>query len=92
MLFAPNFTQEVQWTPSDIQSLLQTLGYPYQVRSDAITAVGAPSSIGYLVKALYWLYQIARQFYQSGVIMEEASSEHTQFEQPLSIFTDLIKD
>jgi hypothetical protein len=39
------------------------LEYPYTIRSDAITAVGAPSTVGYLMRALYWLYLGARMFY-----------------------------
>ena len=29
----------------EVQSLFEFLKYPYQIRNDAITAVGAPSSI-----------------------------------------------
>lgn len=43
----------------EIHSLFEFLKYPYQIRNDAITAVGAPSSIQYLIKALYWLYTLA---------------------------------
>ena len=64
------------------------LGFPFQIRADAITAVGAPSSIGFLVRALYWLYLVARSFYRSklpGAITELASEEedgrsHTETE------------
>lgn len=60
---APNFTHEPNWNPTEITYLLLTLGCPYQIRSDAITAVGAPSSIGYLVRALYWLYQVGKNYF-----------------------------
>ena len=39
------------------------LEYPYTIRSDAITAVGAPSTVGFLMRALYWLYLGVRMFY-----------------------------
>jgi hypothetical protein len=45
-----------------VQGLFQELGYPFTIRADSITAVGAPSSIGYLVRALYWLHLVAKQF------------------------------
>lgn len=40
----------------DIQNLFEFFRYPYTIRNDAITAVGAPSTISFLVKALYWFY------------------------------------
>ena len=39
------------------------LDYPYTIRSDAITAVGAPSTVGFLMRALYWLYLAVRMLY-----------------------------
>lgn len=45
--------------PDDINRFFAFLKYPYTIRADAITAVGAPSSIGFLVKAVYWLYLTA---------------------------------
>ena len=39
------------------------LEYPYTIRSDAITAVGAPSTVVFLMRALYWLYLGVRMFY-----------------------------
>ena len=33
--------------------------YPWTIRNDAITAVGAPSSIEFILRALYWLYLLA---------------------------------
>ena len=48
-----------QFKPAEINHLFGFLKYPFQIRNDAITAVGAPSSIGILVKAIYWLYILA---------------------------------
>ena len=67
---APNYYFEPEWNPTDITYLLRVLDYPYQIRTDAITAVGAPSSIGFLVRILYWLFLVAQNFYDQG---EEAS-------------------
>lgn len=55
---APNFRNLPVWTVPNITNLFSILGCPYQIRADAITAVGAPSSVGYIVKAIYWLYQV----------------------------------
>lgn len=46
--------------PVDINSFFGFLKYPSTIRNDAITAVGAPSSIAFIVKAIYWLYLFAR--------------------------------
>ena len=40
--------------------------YPYSIRADAITAVGAPSSVSFLMKAIFWLYLVVRTFYHTG--------------------------
>jgi hypothetical protein len=40
--------------------MFKFLKYPYEIRKDAIIAVGAPSNIGFLVKAIYWLYLLAK--------------------------------
>lgn len=53
---APNFREPPSWNVVSILHLFNALGCPYTIRPDAITAVGAPSSISYLVKAIYWLY------------------------------------
>ena len=37
----------------EIQNLFEFFRYPFTIRNDAITAVGAPSTISSLVKALY---------------------------------------
>ena len=46
--------------PTEINSLFGFLKYPGVIRNDAITAVGAPSSVGFLVRAIYWLYLLVR--------------------------------
>lgn len=46
--------------PDKVNQFFQQLRYPYDIRADAITAVGAPSTIGFLVRAIYWLYLTAR--------------------------------
>ena len=50
----------IKFKPDDIKNMLTLLGYPFTLRNDAITAVGAPSTIGFLVKAIYWLFIIAQ--------------------------------
>lgn len=60
---APNLQQEIKIDPKEIQNFFGLLEYPYTIRSDAITAVGAPSTIGFLIRALYWLYLSVRMFY-----------------------------
>jgi len=53
-----------RFAPDEIQSLFSALCYPGgQIRSDSITAVGAPSTVQYLMRAIYWLYQIARVYF-----------------------------
>ena len=46
--------------PDEITQFFNLIRYPYSIRTDAITAVGAPSTIGFLVRAIYWLYLTAR--------------------------------
>ena len=43
----------------EIKNVFSFLGYPYTIRNDAITAVGAPSTLPILIKAIYWLYILA---------------------------------
>ena len=52
--------------PEEINSLFGFLRYPYTIRADAIKAVGAPSTVGFLIKALYWLYILAATHYAQG--------------------------
>lgn len=61
--FAPNYAHPPKFEPVEIHQLFQVLRYPYQIRNDAITAVGAPSSISFLMKAIYWLFLIAKIYY-----------------------------
>ena len=61
--FAPNYTTAPKFEPHEIQSLFSSLCYPGSIRSDAITAVGAPSSIQYLMRAIYWLYWVCKVFF-----------------------------
>ena len=49
-----------EFKPAEVNNLFKFLKYPYTIRNDAITAVGAPSSIGFLVKAIYWLFVLAK--------------------------------
>lgn len=70
----PNFK------PDDINNLFKFLKYPSTIRNDAITAVGAPSSVAFLIKALYWLYILAQAHHLNtaglnGTIEEEESKE-----------------
>ena len=49
-----------EFKPAEVNNLFKFLKYPYTIRNDAITVVGAPSSIGFLVKAIYWLFVLAK--------------------------------
>lgn len=49
--------------PDEINNLFNFLRYPYTIRTDAIKAVGAPSTVGFLIKAIYWLYILAATHY-----------------------------
>lgn len=64
-----------EFNAKEIQHLFLTLGYPHTIRSDAITAVGAPSSIAFLMKAIYWLYLVVRTFYGRPEAIQEESEE-----------------
>ena len=80
-LVVPNVKEMPKFTHKDVLHLFQTLGYPYSIRSDAITAVGAPNSIAYLVRALYWLYLNVRTYYRHafpGAIIEESDEENKE--------------
>ena len=74
-MFAPNLRNAPNFNPKEIQHLFEVLKYPYTIRSDAITAVGAPSTIGILVKAIFWLYLIARVYYGRPEAILEDSAE-----------------
>lgn len=62
--------------PQEINNLFTFLKYPSIIRNDAITAVGAPSSIGFLVKAIYWVYLVAK------IQSDFARSEEEELKQP----------
>ena len=76
-LVIPNVDRMPNFNPKEIQHWFASLGYPYSIRADAITAVGAPSSIAFLARALYWLYLVVRGvFYrQAGAILEAESAD-----------------
>ena len=77
-LMVPNLAVMPSFTPKEVQHLFAFLQYPYQIRADAITAVGAPSSINFLMRAIYWLYLVARTYYresQPGAILELSEEE-----------------
>lgn len=61
--------------PQEINNLFTFLKFPSVIRNDAITAVGAPSSIGFLVKAIYWLYLIAKLVTDYGKPEEDEELE-----------------
>lgn len=60
-----------EFKPEVIQNLFKFLQYPYQVRADAITAVGAPYSISYLIKAIYWLFILAKLHTEAKLVFQE---------------------
>ena len=68
--------------PTEINALFGFLKYPWTIRSDAITAVGAPSNIAFLVKAIYWLYILASSHTpadsQANMINEDDETEQNQ--------------
>lgn len=82
MAVAPNLSQEIKVEPKEIQNFFTLLDYPYTIRSDAITAVGAPSTIGFLMRALYWLYLSVKMLYFNPSLFQiaERSSEMSENE------------
>jgi len=62
LIFSDRMVQNeiIKFNPTDIKNLFMFLNYPFIIRNDAITAVGAPSTIGFLVKAIYWMFLIAK--------------------------------
>jgi len=76
-LFAPNLRAPPTFNAKEIQHLFSTLAYPFVIRSDAITAVGAPSTVAFLMRAIYWLYLIARVYYgRPEAIIEESNEDY----------------
>ena len=77
-VYAPNYAAAPKFEESEIQGLFNFLHYPGKIRSDAISAVGAQTSMPYLLKALYWLFLITKVYYihkspvdSSEIIKEE---------------------
>ena len=60
----PNLKSAPAFNPKEVQNLFAVLHYPYTIRADSITAVGAPSSVAFLVKAIYWLYLAVRTYHK----------------------------
>jgi hypothetical protein len=61
--------------------LFSFLQYPSTIRADAITAVGAPSTIAFLMRAIYWLYTLANVYMlqiDSDIINEAESREEEE--------------
>ena len=63
--------------------------YPYQIRNDAITAVGAPSTLWYLTKAIYWMYVLAATFNQEPDNEQQSNNDDLQEDPFLSILKSL---
>ena len=49
------------------------------IRQDAISAVGAPSTVQYLIKAIYWLYLVVNTYFIE-VVKEVSVLEKSMFE------------
>jgi hypothetical protein len=99
VISAPNFVNEPAWNPTDITYLLQVLDCPYPIRSDAITAVGAATSIGFLVRILYWLHLVGKNFYlrdEEVSVIPEDSLEHdasqSEHNPPFANFSGPIRE
>lgn len=105
MAVAPNLHEEIRIDQKEIQGFFTLLDYPYTIRSDAITAVGAPSSIGFLMRALYWLYlcvkmlchkpdcfQIVEQSSEMSESSKEVEMKEESKESPedMSLFSDIL--
>lgn len=75
-----------------MHALFGALSYPYHpIRNDAITAVGAPSTIGFLMRAIYWLYQVVKVYFLSKRIaadndgdIQEAQNEEGDDDVPMA--------
>eukprot|EP00347_Sterkiella_histriomuscorum_P009840 403339673 len=75
-VFAPNYTTSPKFEEIEIQSLFKLLNYPGSIRSDAIKAVGAQTSIAFLMRALYWLYLVTKIYYieKQPVVINDSDS------------------
>lgn len=71
---APNYTKAPTWNQQEIFGLFGALAYPFTIRADAITAVGAPSSIQYLMRAIYWLFQVTKVYFMQKQTIRESLS------------------
>lgn len=99
VISAPNFVNEPAWNPIEITYLLQVLDCPYPIRSDAITAVGAATSIGFLVRILYWLHLVGKNFYlrdeEVSVIPEDSleyDASQSEHNPPFANFSGPIRE
>ena len=63
-LLIPNLQRGPAFNPKEVQNFFSVIHYPFTIRADAITAVGAPSSVSFLMKAIFWLYLVAKSFYR----------------------------
>ena len=70
---APNLQRPFKIDLTDMHTLFGSLSYPYNpIRNDAITAVGAPSSIGFLMRAIYWLYQVVKVYFLQKRLQDDS--------------------
>lgn len=60
---APNYQSPPKFEAGEIRGLFEALCYPGTIRADAISAVGAPSTIQFLMRAIYWLYQVTKVYF-----------------------------
>jgi hypothetical protein len=85
-LVAPNLQKPFKFEVHEINGLFGALCYPWHpIRTDAITAVGAPSTISFMMRAIFWLYQVVKVYFlkkkeasESGdnrVIQEQLNEE-----------------
>jgi hypothetical protein len=89
-LVTPNLHSTPAFNPQEIQNMFATLNYPYSIRADAITAVGAPSSVAFLMKAIYWLYLAVRTFYRPRT--EIVTNDERQYSPVLQSLKTLLRE
>ena len=91
-LVVPNLSEIPEFNAKEMQSLFAALGYPFIIRADAITAVGAPSSIAFLMKAIFWLYLVTKHyFYDRNQLKSLRISEAVEDEDRLSSDYEAVK-
>ncbi|CDW88927.1 UNKNOWN [Stylonychia lemnae] len=61
--FAPNYNVQPKFEENEILQIFNMLKYPGTIRSDAIKAVGAQTTIAFLIRALYWLYLVTKIYF-----------------------------